>query len=274
MTMERAMVLSGGGARGAFQVGVWRYLSEIGWRPQLICGTSVGGINAAAMGCGMSVETMTRLWKSYSRHRMYRMTFHKFLLTMGLNDRFHPMMDTTPLRRILTETMDIGALRGADMEILVAAVNMRTSRLRYFTHKEITVDHLMAASAMPLIFPWHTIDGDPYWDGGVIANTPLRPALDRGAETIVAVLLSPVGCQPLPTPKTHRELAELAFEQFLAGSYLVVREQPAARNTRILAVCPSKPLGFKSILDFDGAKADALMAEGYRNAKTQLRDLL
>jgi NTE family protein len=272
--MERAMILSGGGARGAFQIGVWQYLSEIGWRPELVCGSSVGAINAAAMGCGMTVETMTRLWKSYSRHRMYRMTFHKFLLTMGQKDRFHPMMDTEPLRRILEETLDIASLRGCDMEVLITAVNMRTSRLRYFTHKEITVDHLMAASAMPLIFPWQTIDGDPYWDGGVIANTPLRPALDRGAETIVAVLLSPIGRRPLPLPKTHAELAELAFEQFLAGSYLVVREQPAASGARILTVCPSEPLGFKSFLDFDGARAEALIKEGYRNAREQLGGVL
>ncbi len=271
--MKRAMILSGGGARGAFQVGVWQYLSEIGWRPQLICGTSVGGINAAAMGCGMTVGTMTRLWKSYSRHRMYRMTLHKFLLTMGQKDRFHSMMDTAPLRRILGETLDIESLRRCDMEIRVTAVNMRTSRIRYFNQQEITVDHLLAASAMPLIFPWQTIDGDPYWDGGVIANTPLQPALDGGAETIVAVLLSPIGCRPLPLPRTHRDLAELAFEQFLVGSFLVSREQPAARTARILTVCPSNPLGFKSFLNFDGARAEALIREGYRNARAQLGDL-
>ncbi len=271
--MERALILSGGGARGAFQAGVWQYLSEIGWRPDLICGTSVGGINAAAMGCQMTAGAMIRLWKRYSRHRMYRMTFHKFLLSMGWKDRFFPMMDTAPLRRILAEILDIEALRRCDMEIRVTAVNMRTSRLRYFSHEEITVDHLMAASAMPLIFPWQIIDGDPYWDGGVIANTPLRPALSRGAKTIVAVLLSPIGCRRLPTPRTHRELAELAFEQFLVGSYLVAREEPAAHGARILTVCPSKPLGFKSFLDFDGARAEALIREGYRNAKTQLAAL-
>jgi NTE family protein len=271
--MERALVLSGGGARGAFQVGVWEYLLEIGWRPELICGTSVGAINAVSIGCGMPVETLSRLWKRYNRHRMYRVTLHKFLLSLGQKDRFYPMVDTAPLRRILTEALDIEALRTCDMETLITALNMKTSRLRYFTHREITVDHLMAASAMPLIFPWQEIDGEPYWDGGVIANTPLRPALDRGAGTIVAVLLSPVGCQTLPLPQTPMELAELTFEQFMVGSYLAIREEKAAQNTRILTVCPSEPMGFKSFLDFDGEKAEALIREGYQKAREQLSEL-
>ena len=50
--MKKALILSGGGARGAFQVGVWQYLREINWTPDLICGTSIGAVNAAAIGSG------------------------------------------------------------------------------------------------------------------------------------------------------------------------------------------------------------------------------
>lgn len=62
--MKRALILSGGGARGAYQAGVLRYLEEIQFKPDIICGTSVGAITATAMGCGMNSAEITKLWKS------------------------------------------------------------------------------------------------------------------------------------------------------------------------------------------------------------------
>ena len=67
---HRALILSGGGARGAYQVGVWKFLQEIGWNPDLICGTSVGAVNASAIGCGLNLQEMVHLWKTIERGRI------------------------------------------------------------------------------------------------------------------------------------------------------------------------------------------------------------
>ena len=77
--MKKALILSGGGARGAFQVGVWKYLREINWTPDLICGTSIGAINAAAIGSGMSVERLANLWRTHNRSEIYRIKTLRFL---------------------------------------------------------------------------------------------------------------------------------------------------------------------------------------------------
>ena len=97
--MKKALVLSGGGARGAFQVGVIKFLQEMAWAPDLICGTSVGAINAAAYGSDMSVERMTRLWQTYRRKRMYRLTVPLLLRSLKSRTHFAPMSDHTAVKK-------------------------------------------------------------------------------------------------------------------------------------------------------------------------------
>lgn len=293
-TIFRALVLSGGGARGAFEVGVMRYLKEAGWQPDLICGTSVGAINSAAYGSGLSVEQMVHLWKTYRRKRMYTITLPVFLRTLLSGRKFSPLSDTRPMRSLLTESIDIDALKKSETEIIITALNMRTAQIRYFTQRAIGIEHLMAASGIPMMFPWQYIDNEPYWDAGIMANTPIMPALERGATEIIVVLMSPVGTMPQRLPKTHREVAELAFEQFLIGSYTVSlpnaawRTNPDAdfydtplpespqlqlsmKGVRMATVYPTRMLGFRSILDFSPRQTETLLRDGYVNARMQLK---
>lgn len=267
--MERALILSGGGARGAFQVGVWRYLQERGWSPDLICGASAGAINAAAIGSGIVPAELARMWRQYSRRRVYRLSLPAFLGALVAGKRVAPLMDTAPLRATLTEHIDIPALRRCPIQIRIPIIHLRTSRLHYITQREVTVDHLMAAGAMPILFPWAEIDGEAYWDGGVMANTPLMPAITAGADEIVVVLLSPVGKFPQPVPRTLMEAAERAFEHFLIGSFESIPEA-TKRACRVRVVAPEKPMGLASLIRFNPRRAEALVADGYRCARSQL----
>jgi NTE family protein len=63
-SIRRALILSGGGGRGAYQVGVWRRLQEVGWQPDIVCGTSIGAINGALIGSGWDAQRMEQLWGS------------------------------------------------------------------------------------------------------------------------------------------------------------------------------------------------------------------
>lgn len=272
--MERALILSGGGARGAFQVGVLKFLEETGWKPDLICGTSVGAINAVGLGCGMNPDQLAHIWKTYNRRKITRLTPKNFILSFFSGRRFDPFMKTEHLRAMLEEHVNLDVLRKSKTEIIITAINMATSQLTYFSHRVITVDHIMASSAMPMAFPWQYIDGEPYWDGGLIANTPVIPALERGVKEIVAVLLSPVGAVKQRQPKTHHQVAELILEHLLIGSYNTAITSAFARNVRITTVYPTRMLGFRSILNFSGKQARELIQEGYDNARIQLKDLL
>ena len=98
--MKKALILSGGGARGAFQVGVMKFLKEIAWEPDFICGTSVGAINAVAYGSGMSIQHMIRLWQAYRRKRMFRITLPLLIRSLKSRTQFAPLSDTRPLKRL------------------------------------------------------------------------------------------------------------------------------------------------------------------------------
>ncbi len=268
--MKRALILSGGGARGAFQAGVWKFLQESGWEPDLICGSSVGAMNAAAIGAGMDAEQMSNLWKTYDRLKLFSFTVKDFLFSFFSRRKFYPLMDTAPLKSMLTEQIDIDALRKSKAEVLITAINMLTSQLVYFNHKIITVDHIMAATAIPMLFPWQYIDGEPYWDGGLMANVPIAPALERGIKEIIVVLLSPVALYRQPIPQTHRQVVDLVFEHFIVGSYNLSLSCLSCKNADIKIISPDQSEGFFSVLNFSSIQADKLIQDGYENAKKKL----
>jgi len=273
--MKRALILSGGGARGAFQVGVWNYLQEIGWDPDLICGTSVGALNAVAIGSGMPLEKLMHIWKTLNRGEAYRWQLLRFFWSALFARTYRPLMDTGPLRNTITNAVDLEALRRSPRDILITTVNIRTNRINLYDQNTIEVDHVMASSALPGFFPWQTIDGQPHWDGGVMANTPLFPALEQGAAEIIVVLLSPVGQFDQPEPRGVHDVAELAFEQLLIGSCQATLHEynPAwsgIERPRISVVAPTRMLGFRSLLNFSVKQALQLIDEGYQGAKEQL----
>jgi NTE family protein len=297
MSIERALILSGGGARGAFQVGVCQYLQEAGWVPEMVCGTSIGAINAVAIGSGMKLDQMAHFWKIYDRRKMFRITMQKFMLSLFKLRKFSPLMDPAPLRDLLSKLVDLDTLRKSSKEIIITAVNLKTSQLRYFNNNTINIDHVMASAAVPIIFPWQFIDGEPHWDGGVMDNTPIIPALEHGAKKIIVVLLSPVGAGNLSLPQSHMQVMELMFEHSLIGAYNTSLEYRAGRNTpqsvgrgdlppdtspfnhcrqdqNIAVVAPTRMLGFRSFFNFSKPQVTQLIREGYNNARKQLKDFI
>ena len=298
MSISRALVLSGGGGRGAYQAGVWAWLEERGWKPDLVAGSSVGAINGAAIASGMSGEQLKALWDSIDvarvfRRRRWKNFVHWVKRLLGYAEGFAPIADTSPLRALLTEQIDISALRASDTELVVTAVRILDAAVRYFEKGRIGIEHIMASSAIPVVFPWETIDGDAYWDGGLAVNTPLLPAIQREAREVVVVLFVPIA-QGLPRlPATRRQALEWIFEvSTLASAESVVsllrtlhgedplgeappRERPITVGpTRLLPVAPSKPLGMHSLLNFDSGQTEMLFEAGYVDARSQLSEVL
>ena len=292
--MKKALVLSGGGARGAFQVGVWKYLQEIDWTPDLICGTSIGAVNAAAIGSGMSVERLIHVWRSHNRSEIYRLKGLQFLKSMRRGTPLKSVLDTAPLRALLTRHLNLEALRRSPIEVIISAVHLATGRLHLYNQDVIEIDHLMASSAMPILFPWQSIHGEPFWDGGVMANSPLFLALERKMEEIIVVLLSPVGHRSLTPPATLREGLELLLEHFLMGSCQSIMplfnaspadargdawpsSLPFAHHVterplrpKISVIAPTRMLGLSSLLNFSARQVNRLIHAGYHNARHQL----
>lgn len=143
-SVSRALVLSGGGGRGAYQAGVWAWLQERGWKPDLVSGSSVGAINGAAIASGMSGEGLKELWysidgKQVLRRRRWQNFVHWVKGLFGSVQGFAPLFDTSPLRELLTEKLDMAAVRASETELVVTAVRILDAAVRYFDGRGIGV---------------------------------------------------------------------------------------------------------------------------------------
>ncbi|MCC5814905.1 MAG: patatin-like phospholipase family protein [Leptospira sp.] len=286
---KKALILSGGGGRGAYQAGVFKYLEEQNFVPDIICGTSVGAINSVAIASGMDSEQLVHLWEKINSKDIFQLSIWRTIWRF-ITRQFSPFAEISPLKSMLEEKIDLKKLAQSPVSVYISAVNIINAELRYFTNKDITISHILASSAIPLVFPWQYINGLPYWDGGLMANTPIQPAIEQGAMDIVVVLLSPVGAQTdLGIPRTRREGIERVFELSLIGSYQMVnsylkkeKEKVSQmnvveeflynihhdiKNLRITTISPSSPLGMGSIMNFSPGQSKKLIQRGYEDAR-------
>ena len=210
---KRILVLQGGGALGAYQAGAYEALAKAGEEPEWVAGISIGAINAAIIAGNKPEDRASKLrqfWEkvssglqgsSYLPGHHGRSLFNEtssWLATLYgvpgfFTPRFPPPMfalpateaalsfyDTAPLRATLTELIDFDLLNTDGIRVSVGAVNVESGNFRYFdTLKEkLHVDHIMASGALPPGFPPVVIDGQSYWDGGLVSNTPLQYVID------------------------------------------------------------------------------------------------
>lgn len=206
---KRALILSGGGGRGAYHCGVYEYLEAIGWQPDVLVGTSIGAINAAAIASGRTAAELKDLWLKMNTGKVQRLRTDIFDL-----DRWMYLLDTSPWRRTLIENgwFDFDRINGDQSPTLaIVSTDVWTGDITVFCNRPlaesrdggprskriqnvpITLDHIMASCSIPIVYPWTSVGSGEtaYWDGAVVSNTPLGTALRAGATEIVVVLLSP-----------------------------------------------------------------------------------
>ena len=299
------LVLSGGGARGAFQVGVYERLLEdprFAARPAVLSGTSAGGINAALIAAGKSPREMLQFWKSIAddppvtasaaffgsalrslarlsleeaarwlgttqplRAFLHRLQNHRslrpgnvlalwveFLLTArfelvsrfleGIREPF--VVDTAPLRARLVDVFGGERVPNRGVRLALNTVDVHSGRVvrfvtapapvtrsaDYIVVDAITVDMVLASASIPLLFPPVRVGTHLLWDGGLLVNTPLAPAVALGAEEIVTVLVTEPA-EPHPGPFAHFGRAvERTVDSFLENAYNIDRKLLLERN--------------------------------------------
>ena len=201
---QKALVLAGGGARGSYQVGVWRALMELDWHPQIITGTSVGGLNGAMFVLDL-YETARDMWLTIRSRDVMELpeenadlsALHQFLRRVVKAGG----MDVTPLEEIVERVLDEDALRAAPIRFGIVTVEQRGLRPRELTLEDIPAgqvrDYLMASAACFPALRARQIDGVKFLDGGYSDNMPTGLAKTMGAEELVCVDLEGVG---IPRP--------------------------------------------------------------------------
>jgi NTE family protein len=214
-----ALLLQGGGALGAYQAGVYQALAESDLQPDWVAGISIGAINAALIAGNppdKRVDKLRTFWETVSQpplgiphiaslelgndlqHQMINQWRALGALMWGAPEFFKPRVpppiftpssrpdalafyDTSPLKGLLERLVDFDRINAQEVRFGVGATNIKTGNFIYFdnmTHK-VGSAHVMASGSLPPGFPATEIDGEFYWDGGIVSNTPLQWVFDQ-----------------------------------------------------------------------------------------------
>lgn len=249
-----ALLLQGGGALGAYQAGVYEALVERGIEPTWIAGISIGSINSAIIAGNAPGDRIAKLrmfwegvtsgnaalngWAGLFSGASARGFMNQFsaseALVNGVPGFFKPRMpppplrpagsagatswyDTSELRSTLAQLVDFGRINAKEMRFSIGAVNVKTGNFAYFDNAKdvIRPEHVMASGALPPAFPAIEIDGEFYWDGGMVSNTPLDWVLSTRSDLDTLVfqvdLWSARGALPRDIIEVSVRMKEIAY---------------------------------------------------------------
>lgn len=273
------LLLQGGGALGAYHAGVYEGLAEAGMIPTWVVGISIGAVNSAIIVGNppeRRVERLREFWDRVSAYAPLTLpsmldSIRPFLdrlsvlsvATFGIPGFFVPRQpapllapaaspealsfyNTAPLKKTLEELVDFDLINEGKTRLSLGAVNVRTAESVYFDTRRtrITPDHVLASGALPPGFPGVEIDGEEYWDGGLVSNTPIHYVWDQKPLTtalIVQVNLFPgKGQLPRNLDEVMERVKDIQFsskQRRSTESIMAIAELRAAAG-RLLAKLP------------------------------------
>ena len=201
---EYGLVLSGGGTRGAFQIGVWKALKELGIDVKAIAGTSIGALNGALF---LQDDFYTAV-KLYERikidniMKIERVNTNKNIFDLSnifnvaSNYKKQKGIDNTPLREMIKQYIDMDKLYNSDIDFGLVSYSVRNKTpLQKFKNeipKEQMEDYLLASACFPIFKP-QVINGEEYFDGGLYDNTPSNMLIEKGYKNIIIVDMAGIG---------------------------------------------------------------------------------
>jgi NTE family protein len=365
----RTLVLSGGGGRGAFHAGVYKYLMQAvkpgvnadhqgAWQPDVVIGTSIGAVNGAAITQGITAEALERFWLGLREHhiqglppgmgwlarRVANLVLKPSIgttlpvvdaakafspqvsdswpplpilpkwLAKRLIGQWNNLLDTAPLYETLVKTLQIDPdkIAVSPITLIISATSVRTGDSVFFSNRQIyhprtgdmyvrdaiTPRRVIASCSIPLIYPWtKDVDGEIYWDGAVVTNTPFAPALDAVRDRpleesmeAVVVMMTPwwettEACPAIGRlPQDFGEAMTFTLDWALLASFrtelklsrsfnrlnevaIANGEPPRYRFVRDVIVAPEKFLDVTRIIDYDEPASRSLIDQGYRAAE-------
>ena len=371
----RTLVLSGGGGRGAFHAGVFKYLCRADkpgvdaehagpWKPDIVVGTSIGAVNGAAVAQGIGPDALEAFWLSLreddiqglppgmgplARHvanivlkrsigvPLRRVPADQALsasaqeswpplpllpawLSSRLIGRWSNLLDTGPLYRTLITRLrlDEAAINASATALLISATDVQTGEGMVFSSRPvtrrtgepnphvrtpITLRRIIASCSIPMVYPWtRDTDGAVYWDGAVVANTPLGPAFDVAHDRPLAepmeaviVLMTPWWeadeegpARRSQLPQNFGEAVTWTLDWALLASFRVdlklmrsynrlaalaqaAGQEPVYRQCLDIIVAPREFLPVARIIDYDEPASRELIRLGYEAAERAFR---
>lgn len=198
--MKRALVLSGGGSKGAYEAGFIKACDELGIPFDLVTGTSIGALNGALY--VEKSEALEEIWNTLDLHHVFNgipdLPFHReeFINASNRGIEFfkhyihHQGADVTPFYNIVHKYFDEEAFYASAIDFGLCTVRYPKFEPVFKTKKQLgdhAYDYLLASSACFPVFPMVEIEGEKYVDGGYFDNLPIDLALSMGADEVVVV---------------------------------------------------------------------------------------
>lgn len=210
--MKTAFVLGGGGKWGAVEVGMLRALDEAGIRPDLVLGTSIGALNGSVVaddpGPG-GVEALGGLWEEMAGADLFRSSILDRMINVAtLKPALH---ETEELREIVEHVHDPGRrIEDLTVPFQCVAASIERSAEHWFSDGPL-VDAVLASSAVPALFPPVQLDGEHFYDGGLVNSVPLPRAVELGAGVVYVMQVGRLEA-PLRPPQRLYEAGLISFE--------------------------------------------------------------
>lgn len=269
------LVLQGGGALGSYQVGVYQALHEAGIEPDWIIGTSIGAINASIIAGNAPENRLSRLEDFWSRMEQkplwtfpgawpgfYDTLGYWSTLMRGIPGFFTPNASahaglnypigpdragyylTEALEQTLLELVDFSLVNQCKPRLTVGAAHVCTSEMRYFDSRmsNLGVKHILASGALPPAFPPVRIDGQLYWDGGILSNTPTEAVFEdnpRKDSLVFSVhMWNPTGTEPQTMADVLNRQKDIQYSSRIANH--IIRQQQAHKLRHIITELASR----------------------------------
>lgn len=253
------LVFEGGGAKGAYQIGVWKYINERNIKINGVVGTSVGAINSAAFAMG-DIDSAIKMWKDLSFEKIVNGEVKKDKVPIEFNedlvkdiDKLEECflnnddgLDITPMKEMLKENIDETIIRNNNIDLGLVTYNLSKRKLEEIFLEDIIegslYKYIIASSYLP-VFKAEKIEGDYYLDGGLFNNLPINMLVKKGYKKIISVRLRP--------------------DKYDYSIYT---------NVDIIDISPKESLG--GTLEFDDKKINNNIELGYSDAKIILSDII
>jgi len=275
--MKTAYVLSGGGAKGAFQVGAMQRLDDLGIKPDLIVGTSVGALNAAGYAY-QGMAGLSKLWDNIKGNKsIIKLNWWRLLWAKGI-------YNTKPLKKLLDKV-----ITGIpNTRAMVTVVDLATGKLSYTSNTDSInprdfKESVLASASMP--FSMDPVKNS-FVDGGVREVAPLKRAIKEGCEKIYVILTNPFESNPDyydPISKKflgflHHGIRAIDLMQSEIWSNDLqcakfvnenLKMYPGKKNIEIIVIAPPKVL--IDTLEFDPRKIKLARSQGFRVASQVMK---
>lgn len=271
-----AIVLSGGGNRGALEVGALQALFNHGLRPDILVGSSAGAMNATFIALdptAAGADRLAALWRSLRRRDILR--GHPLTMALRLLLGYDSLFSSRLLRRLAKSQLPPGVSTFGDLpsnvQLYVTAASLNTGTLYLYGEDPSAslIEAVMASAALPVVFEPVTANDQQLVDGGAVANVPIEIAIDKGAKTIYAVNVG-YGGEPRPNatniPGVVSRTLSTMLHQHLLDDLEAAAEAPDVTLHHIYIPA------FQGTLLWDFRHSAEMIAEGRRVTEEYLNN--